>query len=173
MLYLFDLDGTLIEGYMDRPDRAYEPVELLPKRRARIQTLILRGDTCAIVTNQAGVAFGYVAEAQAWGKIEAAMQKLGFLMQAVRSSGDPAPPLVYVCFHHPNAPAPWNDPAECARRKPGGAMLLEAVRDHYVAARLGVLYVGDREEDEQAAQAAGVPFQWAHVFFRDETHAHD
>jgi len=164
MLYLFDFDGTLVEDYMRRPDRAYFPAVPLPKRRAKIQTLILRGDTCAIVTNQGGVAFGYVTEAQAWEKIDSVFVPLGLAMQTVRSSGDPRPPLVYACFHHPTAPAPYNDPRECARRKPSPAMLLEAMQDHN-APRVGTLYVGDREEDEAAAQAAGISFQWAHIFF--------
>jgi D-glycero-D-manno-heptose 1,7-bisphosphate phosphatase len=43
-------------------------------------------------------------------------------------------------------------------RKPGAGMLkLRIQRLAYGE----ILYVGDREEDEQAAQAAGIPFQWA------------
>lgn len=167
MLYLFDLDGTLIEGYMDRSDKDYAPVVVLPRRRLVIQRLILNGDTCVIVTNQGGVAFGHVTEAQAWGKIEAAMRATGFMMQRVRTMGDTMPPLVYVAFHHPNAPAPWNDPVECGWRKPSPHMLLQAMRDYPEAARLGVLYVGDRPEDEEAARRASISFQWAHVFFKD------
>lgn len=44
-------------------------------------------------------------------------------------------------------------------------MIREAMAEHPGAAALGVLMVGDREEDQQAAQDAGVAFQWAHIFF--------
>ena len=48
-------------------------------------------------------------------------------------------------------------------------MLQEAIKAHPHAARLGVLFVGDRPEDEQAAANAGVSFQWADDFFRVES----
>lgn len=48
--------------------------------------------------------------------------------------------------------------AEAARRKPSGAMLLEAMAYHGVAADQ-TLFVGDRDSDEQAAKNAGVRFR--------------
>lgn len=165
MLYLFDLDGTLISGYMDTPDRNYDTWEVLPKRRAMMNRLTMRGDTICIVTNQGGVAFGFVTPEQVDAKIDAAMLRLGLV--SPRWDGDPRPPQVYVCYDDVRGKAPYNNPERAKRRKPSGAMLREAVADHWQAAALGVLYVGDREEDRQAAQDAGVPFQWAHIFFGD------
>lgn len=165
MLYLFDMDGTLITGYMDNPGKEYDVWELLPKRKAMINQLVMRGDTVCIVTNQGGVAFGHVTEDQADDKITAVRRKLALL--PVRSNGDPQPPTVFACYSDTRGKPPWNDPADAARRKPSGAMLLEAIAAHPYAASMGVLFVGDREEDQQAAQAAGVPFQWAHIFFKD------
>lgn len=165
MLYLFDLDGTLISGYMNTPDKNYDTWEVLPGRKAKLQQLILRGDTVCIVTNQGGVAFGFVTEDQADAKMTKAMMQLGFI--SPRWDGGARPPLLYACFHHEKGKPPWNEPIRSLHRKPSGRMLLEAMRDHPEAAALGVLMVGDRDEDMQAAQEAGVGFQWAHVFFKE------
>lgn len=165
MLYMFDLDDTLITGYMNNPNKEYDVWEVLPGRRAMLNRLFMRGDEIVIITNQAGVAFGHVTEEQVDAKLGTALRRLG--LARVRSSGDAQPPQVYACLHHPDAPPPWNAPEHAARRKPSGAMLIEAMNDYPDAAALGVLMIGDREEDMQAAQAAGVPFQWAHLFFEN------
>jgi D-glycero-D-manno-heptose 1,7-bisphosphate phosphatase len=163
MLYLFDLDDTLIRGYLTEPRQPYDVVEVLPWRRFKILKFLMRGDVVCIVTNQGGVAFGYVTEDQADAKIAEAVRQLG--LAPVRSDGDPKR-YVYACYHHERGTvAPWNDPIAAARRKPSPAMLREAIQEHAADAALGVLYVGDREEDAEAAKAAGVPFQWAHLFF--------
>jgi D-glycero-D-manno-heptose 1,7-bisphosphate phosphatase len=156
MLYLFDLDGTLISGYMNNPDKDYNRWEVLPGRRERLSRLLARGNRIAIVTNQGGVAFGFVDEQTAWNKIYAAALACGLPPDTIRT---------YACFHHERGKAPWNDPVLAQRRKPSGDMIKEAMIGYPEAAALGVLMVGDREEDLQAAQAADVGFQWAHVFF--------
>lgn len=163
MLYLFDLDDTLISGYMNNPGKNYDGWMVLPGRKAVLNKLIMRGDTICIVTNQGGVAFGFVTEEAADRKIDQALRALGLFNP--RWDGSPRPRQVYACYSDTRGIAPWNDPTDAARRKPSGAMIHEAMSDHPQAAALGVLMVGDREEDQQAAQAAGVPFQWAHVFF--------
>lgn len=163
MLVLFDLDGTLVSSYLDNPDKDYGRWSLLPNRREKIARLRLSGNVCCVVTNQGGVAFGFVTEDEARTKIATAMVAARFYF------GDAADvegkPLLYVCFHDTRGKPPYNDPAQASRRKPSGAMIREAMAEHPQAAALGVLMVGDREEDQQAAQDAGVPFQWAHIFF--------
>jgi D-glycero-D-manno-heptose 1,7-bisphosphate phosphatase len=159
MLYLFDLDGTLISGYMDNPDKDYDVWEVLPGRVEKLARLINQGDKIAIVTNQGGVAFGFVDEQHARLKIYEAARQCGLPPDAIRS---------YACFHDERGQEPYNDPRQAARRKPSGAMLREAMADYSDAAALGVLMVGDRPEDEAASADAGVPFQWAHIFFKDE-----
>ena len=156
MLYLFDLDGTLISGYMDNPDKDYNTWDVLPGRREKLARLLSTDDKVAIVTNQGGVAFGFVDEEQAWFKIYEAAHRCGLSPDTIRT---------YACFHDIRGMDPYNDPEQAARRKPSGAMIREAMADYADAAALGVLMVGDREEDRQAAQDAGVPFQWAHIFF--------
>ena len=163
MLYLFDLDGTLISGYMDNFDRDYDTWDILPGRKAMLNRLLMRGDTMCVITNQRGVAFGYVTVDQVHTKIYTALRKLG--IAPVRSSGDPLPEQVYVCLSDVAGQPPWNHPDDAARGKPEASMILEAIMDHPDAAQLGVLMVGDRPEDEEAARRANVPFRWARIFF--------
>lgn len=156
MLYLFDLDGTLISGYMDNPDKDYNRWEVLPGRREKLSKIQAHGDRIAIVTNQGGVAFGFVDEQTAWNKIYAAALACGLPPDTIST---------YACFDDVRGKAPWNDPVRAQRRKPSGDMLREAMINYHEDAAFGVLMVGDREEDLQAARDAGVAFQWAHVFF--------
>lgn len=165
MLYLFDLDDTLISGYLGNPNKDYHTWHVLPGRRERIGRLRLQGDICCVVTNQGGVAFGFVTEDEAQSKIEQVLIATRFYFGCVADYRDT--PMYYACYHDTRGKVPYNDPVQAARRKPSGAMIREAIADHPDAAALGVLMVGDRPEDEQAAQAAGVPFQWTHVFFKD------
>lgn len=166
MLYLFDLDGTLISGYMDNPDKNYDAWKVLPGRRAKLNQLLMQGHTVAIITNQGGVAFGLVTEDACSAKLRQAIRALG--LSSPRSSGDAPDPLVYCSIHHPDGKPPHNDPELAARRKPSGAMIREAMQDYPQAATRGVLMVGDRPEDEAAAADAGVSFQWSSGFFADE-----
>lgn len=155
-LVLLDLDGTLITRSMLSPNKNYDDWAALPRRAERLAARRATGDTIAIITNQGAVAFGIISEAQARAKIAAALAALGL----------PADTPVYVCFAHPHARLPsYRDAAELARRKPGPAMLLEAIRDHPEAAAAGVLMVGDSEEDALAASSAGVAFAWAEEYF--------
>ncbi len=158
MLYLFDLDDTLISGYMNTPNKDYHDWTVLPGRKEKLKDLQERGDAIGIVTNQGGVAFGFISEQEAWIKIYAAGFDCGLRPDTIRT---------YACFHDVRGKAPYNDPEKAKRRKPSGAMIREAMADDPAQAARGVLYVGDREEDQQAAQDAGVGFQWAHIFFKD------
>lgn len=166
MLYLFDLDGTLITSYMDTPHKDYDNWGRLPRRYAILNKLRMQGHSIAIITNQGGAAFGFVTAAQVDAKLQQALRVLG--LASVRSDGSAKPPAVYCALHDERGKPPFNDPTEAARRKPSPAMILEALDDYPNAAAQGVLYVGDRPEDEQAAKAAGVPFQWAASFFADD-----
>jgi D-glycero-D-manno-heptose 1,7-bisphosphate phosphatase len=154
MLFLFDLDGTLISSYMDAPGRAYERWEVLPGRRERLAQLVADGHQLGIVTNQGRVAFGRATEEQANDKLAAVLRALDL----------PASTPIAVCFAHPNARLRrYRDPVEAARRKPSGAMIRELMAQYPAAA--GVVYVGDRPEDEGAALDAGVTFVPAEIFF--------
>ncbi len=78
---------------------------------------------------------------------------------------------VHICFHHPHATLEqWR--AWTQRRKPGAGMLYEALEahSHYIDSRrteLPVLFIGDMETDEQAAELADIPFTYADEFFAE------
>ena len=93
MLLLFDLDGTLISAYMDAPGRNYDDWAPLPGVRERLAALQAEGHRVGIATNQAGVAFGYVTEADF-------RRKLGAVLAALDL---PPETPVEVCFAHPRA----------------------------------------------------------------------
>ena len=155
MLYLFDLDGTLISGYMDNPDRAYHTWQLLPGRVARLAQIIAAGHTVGIVSNQGGVAFGMISEAD-W------QQKIAVVCQQLDIAAD----SVFVCFADARSrDARYNDPRQVARRKPSGAMICEAMAAYGVRAA-DTHFIGDRPEDAAAAHDAGVRFAWAENFFK-------
>src|SRR5262245_60784670 len=114
MLYCFDLDGTLISGYMDNPDKDYSRWDVLPGRRKKLAELQARGDKIVIITNQGGVAFGHVTEQEAWNKVYAAALACGLPPDTIRT---------YACFHDTRGLPRYSDPTMAARRKPSGAMI--------------------------------------------------
>src|SRR6266567_3016485 len=139
----FDCDGSLVStksGATFRKDAA--DWKWLPGRVEKIRDLIRQGKRVVVITNQGGVAYGFMQQED----ILAELQKM------CRSVGIPVGSL-YVCYTHPNAKLPQYR-MEDDRRKPGPGMLLEAMAD-FEAEPDETLYVGDRPEDEQAAKNAG------------------
>jgi D-glycero-D-manno-heptose 1,7-bisphosphate phosphatase len=177
MLYMFDLDGTLISSYMDTESRDIDDWHVLPGRAEAIQELKDEGHALAIITNQAGVAFGYATEEQVQAKIVQALAALGFDEDEIqfqsRADGPDTPESVFhrisvhVCYGHPKSRDSRYSGAEAERRKPSPTMLLEAIGEpppgFSVAEYAG--FVGDMESDEQAARAAGVRYLDANEFF--------
>ena len=175
MLYLFDLDGTLISSYMDEPGRAYHTWHILPGRQRKLAELQRLGHTLKIVSNQAGVAFGHITEQDVISKFGQVAQALGYSSiclhdrpQQQTRYGAEAPALeCHVCYSDARSKKPrYRDPADAARRKPSGAMISEALAQHgSLWGRDTALFVGDRPEDQAAAGDAGVSFEWADRFF--------
>jgi D-glycero-D-manno-heptose 1,7-bisphosphate phosphatase len=178
--HLFDLDGTLIRSYMDRPDKDFHAVELLPGVAEKWATLREQtGNNLAIITNQAGVAFGYVSEGDVQRKLCAVGAALGYGWIELHDGSDEPQTLdtnarhasgvlrIYVCYGDIRSKdARYQD---ASRRKPSGTMIREAARiEGYTNY---ILMVGDRPEDEQAARAAGVAFAWAKDFFAQQEEA--
>lgn len=169
MLYLFDLDGTLISSYMDAADRNYHTWKVLPGRIEVIDPLISLGHAIGIVSNQAGVAWGHVTESDVRAKLHQVARALDFNGVTIhdgraghRTGAGELP--VWVCYDDRRGKdARYRHGA--GRRKPSGAMIREAMHEWAAQAAQGVLYVGDRPEDEAAAKDAGVSFQWTRVFF--------
>ncbi len=186
MLYLFDLDGTLISSYMDTPNRNFNHWQVLPGRRERIAELVAEGHQIGIITNQAGVAYGFIDREQAREKLLRVAGALGYAgVQLHSDAGDPSHWSTYAFMPDDWQPITRRElpifvcyDKDGPRRKPNGRMIEEAVDDAQIDyftgdedtisfADVPVLYVGDRPEDEQAAVNAGVPFQWAQEFFHE------
>jgi len=186
-LYLFDLDGTLIESFMRRDQvQPFETVTLLPNVAAWWAAARRQQTTLAIITNQGGVAFGYQTEAEVCAKFQALAGLLSYDLVRIhegvrrielRATRPPTrvhttpPPMVcgtldiYVSFGDPRTPNPAYQ--DGTRRKPSPAMLIEAMND---SGETSALYVGDRDEDQNAAAAArtagyAVRFMDAAAFF--------
>lgn len=175
MLHIFDLDGTLIFPYMDDPNRDFRRVEILPGRREKLRMLRAQGSNIAIVTNQGGVAFGYQTLEETRDKLRRAIRMLE-LGEDLHITDGPLPTgiqhgqsldlpcHVFMCVGHPNGNGDWAKPEEHTRRKPSPIMIYEAMTV-YDADPAKTVFVGDRDEDRQAAMAAGVEFIHVDTFF--------
>src|SRR3954463_8827137 len=122
MLYLFDVDGTLIRSFMREGARDhYDAIEVLPGAREKLDELRAAGNDVALVTNQGGIAFGYQTSEQINRKIYGVLAELGFPPDRVadRLKGNAyvaasrpnefcaaKPPCAYVPLHHPQAKDP-------------------------------------------------------------------
>jgi D-glycero-D-manno-heptose 1,7-bisphosphate phosphatase len=155
-LLILDKDGTLtypINGgdFVTRPKAQAMYKWVLD----RLDQYRCAGWDLAIATNQGGVASGYKTLKDAIDEVIYTMELTGIPMAML---------------------APWHE------KHLGEAIVLEGVLPPYITIysdalrfrkpnagmitylRQGynrVLFVGDRDEDEQAAKAANVPFQWA------------
>jgi len=153
-LLLLDRDGTLNESYGTRPPNHPSEVNLLPGVSARLHEYASMGWRIVIVTNQGGVAFGYLSEAQAHTIHQALLDALPVEVDAS-----------YLCPHHPKGTVPRYAKA-CPNRKPAPGALLDAL-ERFGAHPQECLFVGDQDTDRQAARAAGLPFEWASKFFEN------
>jgi D-glycero-D-manno-heptose 1,7-bisphosphate phosphatase len=138
-----DRDGTLNEevNFLRTP----EELEMLPGAAASVRALNDRGIVVCIISNQSGVARGFIKEEDLvpiHAKLERELDRAGAKIDRI-----------YYCPHHPTeGKPPYN--VVCSCRKPGIGMLQQAARDFGVD--LGRSFVvGDRIVDVQAAQAAG------------------
>ena len=138
-----DRDGTLIEdvGYLDRLDR----IAFFPWTIDAIRALNRAGLVVVVITNQSGIARGFITEA--------------FVVETHRhlsarlAAGGARIDAYYYCPHHPDgAVEAYRRRCDC--RKPSSGMVDEAVRD------LGLdparsFVVGDKWLDVGLARAVG------------------
>jgi HAD superfamily hydrolase (TIGR01662 family) len=159
-LYLFDLDGTLAER---------DSTELYPDAA---QWLDNHGMAqWMVVTNQGGVGLRYWMETEGFGKPEEYPTEETILAHLEALFPDTLNRVLVAYAYQSKksgkwSPTPNNDHMSWNRawRKPAPGMLL------YAMSRNGVepyetLMIGDSEEDQQAAAAAGCDFVWAWQFF--------
>ena len=151
-ILLLDRDGTLNHSLGARPPQHPEEIKLLPGVASRLHEYAAMGWRIVIITNQGGIAFGYQTEEQAYATHQA-------LLDALPVEADAS----YLCPHHPQGTDP-RYAMPCANRKPAPGAILDAL-ERFGARAEDCLLVGDMDTDQQAAEAAGVPFCWAPSFF--------
>jgi len=142
-----DWGGTLVLTQNNRTviDADGDPV-LMPNVAAALGRERPSYDLCFIVSNQARISAGEIAEAEVLRRFAWAHDRLGRPFTGWR-----------LCPH--------TDADGCDCRKPRPGMFLELARLHDVS--LGAsTHVGDSDKDRAAAAAAGVgTFVWARDFF--------
>ncbi len=131
-----DRDGTIAR---DVPYcRRVEDFQIIPGAAEAAGVLSKHGFLIVVVTNQSGLARGYV-------DLETLDAIHDYMRREIRRRGGRID-AVYYCPHHPDE--------GCACRKPRPGMLLEASRDWNINLQRSFL-VGDQEGDILAAHAAG------------------
>ncbi len=131
-----DRDGTLNPdpGYINSP----EQFELFPGVPEALARLKRAGAKLIVVTNQSGVARGYLTRDD----LDAVHMKLKHLLDGAGASLD----SIYFCPHHPD------DRCEC--RKPNRGMIDQAVREWKVNLDRSYL-IGDHIRDIELAKRIG------------------
>lgn len=123
-----DRDGTLIveRNYLSEA----AGVELLHGAAAALRSVREAGFGIVVITNQSGIARGYVGAEG----VEAIHERIRQLLASEGATID----AFYVCPHHPDD--------GCACRKPGMALIRKAVHEHDVDVSRSFI-IGDKESD--------------------------
>jgi histidinol-phosphate phosphatase family protein len=145
-----DRDGVINPALPE----VYDPAQyvLLPGVAAGIRAANRAGVPALVVTNQPGIAKGFMTF-QAHEEIRARMDRL------LGGEGAFVDDYAY-CPHHPETGFAGEVPAlkiVCSCRKPLPGLLMEVATRHHLDLPRSVM-VGDTERDAQAAKAAGVSF---------------
>lgn len=152
---VFDLDGTLVKtksGDVFRRDA--QDWMWIPGRREMCKKLVASGVRLAIATNQGGVAFP-------WSKFSPLEieQEIAIVARHIGALDWRA------CFHVPNVKAlPEFFHPNHPDRKPNPGMISSLVEEYHMDLS-STMYVGDREEDKQAAANAGCEYCESSLFF--------
>jgi histidinol-phosphate phosphatase family protein len=133
-----DRDGTIIRdaNYVRDP----KDVELLPGAADAIHRLNARDVAVVVVTNQSGIARGWLT-ADDYALVRARVEEL---LAAAGAHID----ATYMCPHHPDIDGP------CDCRKPGIALYSQAIAEHGLDPDQS-LFVGDRWRDVAPAALLG------------------
>jgi len=151
-ILFLDRDGTLNRSLGRRPPNIPDEVELLPNVGPVLERYAGEGWRLVIVTNQGGVAQGFLSEARAQAVLQ---QTIDLLPVAVDGA--------HLCPHMAHARLP-RYALDCPNRKPRPGFILQEL-ERFAARPENCLFVGDSLTDRQAAEAAKVPFCWADTFF--------
>ncbi|MGH3985862.1 MAG: HAD-IIIA family hydrolase [Pseudonocardiaceae bacterium] len=155
-MLILDVDGTIRHGptelgrFVNTPD----DVVMFPDAVDRMREWKTTGGRIVVATNQGGVALGYLSVSDCNAALLHTLALADGLVDAVA-----------MCTHHPAAADPEQGPCWCRKPSPGlvfsgVAMLMKDHPGEFYPPGLALM-VGDRPEDEQCAQRAGVRFMWA------------
>ena len=139
-----DRDGTIVRevDFLTDP----EQLELLPGAARALRRLERAGYARVLITNQSGVARGYLSEA----RLHEVHRQLRRMLSEAGASLD----AIYYCPHHPSAgEPPYRRACDC--RKPAAGMLERATDALGLDPRRSFT-VGDSLRDLQAAAPLGI-----------------
>lgn len=165
-LLILDKDGTLVEPVSGKKFVQHpEDQRLLPGVAAAIARYASEGWSMAIASNQGGVAAGHKSLEQAIAEFEYCCKltgiRRGMIAHSYEEEGGRALEIDLYSFHNP---VEIKHPTR-KFRKPNPGMIEYLASDGFPGlswrSHVQVLFVGDRPEDQVAAQAAGVEFMWA------------
>lgn len=155
VLYL-DLDGTVRKGYdeLGRFVNNKDDVEVFPEVPALLKAFKEQGWRIVGITNQGGVALGFMPFSDLTANIEETQRQCNGLFDKIMA-----------CVHHPDAKDP--EMAVCWCRKPRIGLIVDAANamgeqfePEYYPPHLA-LFVGDRPEDRECAANANIRFMEA------------
>lgn len=155
-LLFLDIDGTVRHG-LDETGRWIETpddVTVFPEAVTRMQEWRDQGGRIVGVSNQGGIALGYLTDETCRDIMQRTQDLTGDLFD-----------IVMWCRHHPNAESPGD--ADCWGRKPMPGIIFETVsmlmeeHEDECYPPNQALMVGDRPNDRECAARAGIRFQWA------------
>jgi HAD superfamily hydrolase (TIGR01662 family) len=146
-----------------KPPNKPEQQEVLPGVIEKLAWLRSEGYKIGIVSNQGGVAWGFITPQEARALMDDCAEKIGgadyvtFCPYDSRAAGTPKAHPIYA----------YEPAIERMMRKPAPGMLFDAMWALDCSPNQ-TSFVGDQESDERAAKAAGVIFYWAKDFFEWE-----
>jgi len=154
---VLDLDGTVRQsktgGFIDGPN----DVEIIPGVASVLHEWRAAGYLIIGATNQGGVACGYKTPEQV-------------ILENKRTHDLTEDVFLCICtaWTHPNGPEPSLARRSLLRKPKYGMLALaenEAIENGYGIVWDSSIMVGDGDEDQACAEAAGIAFQWASTFF--------
>lgn len=153
-----DLDGTVRYSKSGKFINGPDDIALFRGVEQHIWDYRNKGFLIFGITNQGGAAYGLKSPADHMVEIEATLTLF---------NKNPFH-IIKSCYHHPGGKVePYNH--RSLLRKPNIGMLalceVEAWEKGYIIAWDDSIFVGDRPEDQQCAENAGIAFQWADKFF--------
>jgi D-glycero-D-manno-heptose 1,7-bisphosphate phosphatase len=151
-----DRDGTINEevGFIDDPEK----LRLIPGAGEALKMLKEAGFSLVVVTNQSGIARGYLSEKE----LAEVHKRLARLLSTYGVALDG----IYYCPHHPEGAPPYR--ANCSCRKPEPGMVMKAAEELSLDLSSSFI-VGDKPEDIELGKNSGLRTVLVRTGFGRET----